>query len=229
MAIRKNVKRIDPRYFLNETTNRGGLDEDARSDWEKSKRMRASTGNEEPIGPGGIPPAPGGDIHDERDPRLKGTPSPGYGPHLPVFDSLVDQAIYIVGADGKASEREPKFKQWLEQLGYKEADWAKKGYPENEFAKIKAVMKQFVSQLPDFPPEGFQGTGQSGVQAPWQLMRASKIKIPPTAGAPAGYSGGGGGGEPPPPGPGPGGPEDDPWASMPGFGGVSENKKRKRR
>ena len=226
MAIRKNVKRIDPRYFLEETTNRGGIDEarmspEQQAQIDKMRDARGMTGEEF-----GEKHGNAGDVHSQKNSYIKGTPVPRYGPHLPVFESEVDQALYILANTKLKSDEEKKFVGWVSSLGYTQDGWNREG------KNLKAILKQKISELPDFPPEGFLGSGQKGVQSAWQLMRKSEIPIPPTAGAPAASAGGGGmpeDWEPPPPGipddPRP----DDPWAGMPGFGGVSENKKRKRR
>jgi len=101
MARRKNVKRIDPRYFLHETVNRG--EEEL-----------------EGAGPAGM------GIHQNQSP-VPGRPDPRFGRMTVTFDSEVDKALYIVYNAMKKSKREPDFLQWLSSLGYTQDEMMRNG------------------------------------------------------------------------------------------------------
>ena len=209
MAIRKNVKRIDPRYFLEETTNRGGINEarmtpEQQAQIDKMRDARGMTGEEF-----GEKHGNAGDIHSEQSP-VPGKSAPKFGPVLIDWDSEVYMGLNIVYNAMKKSKSEPELLQWLSSLGYTQEEMEQQG------EMIKGIIKGMMTSHPQW-----QGWNNQ------PAMEGVTLNIPPTAQAPVPEEGGGGlpeDWEPPPP-----GALDEPPGGIPGFGGISENKKRKRR
>ena len=200
MAKRKNTRRIDPRYFMDEKTEvikeqgsfSTNMPDDIPSTADVMQKMRDDgTAPEEEHGNAG-------DIHSEQSP-VPGKSAPQFGPVMLDWESDVDMGLYIVYTKMKKSKSEPELLRWLSSLGYTQDEMTQQG------EMIKKVIRGMMESHPEW--QGYQNQN---------AMRAKKVtlRVPATAQAPAGSAGGGGGTL-----------DDDPFSDMPGFGRMSESKR----